>query len=213
MEDLNINLKERTGFFKEIGPGIAGEMSKALQNLTGEKVKVEFSGIQTFDESRVSVEEKCFGSYVNFTNSNPPGGSLFNRVQGVVVAVFPLSSTRTLIELLLKRYPNESDKETIDYEMKLSAFKETVNILISSYITGLANALEIKLKMSVPKFACFRNVEFIRPFLSRCYSKSDSLVSVGQFNICGEGGDTALDSLLKGGLLLFFRRTLKEENL
>jgi len=190
MEDLNTNLKDRTGFFKEIGPGIAREMSKALQNLTAEKIKVEFSSVQTFNESSVSVDvkEKCFGSYVNFTSSSPSRGSLSNRVQGVVVAIFPLSSTKTLIELLLKRYLKKSDKETIDYETKLSAFKETVNILILSYITGLANALEVKLKTSVPKFACFRNVEFIRSSFSRSYSKSDSLVSVGQFNICGGGG-------------------------
>lgn len=212
MEDLNINLKERTGFFKEIGPGIAQEMSKSLENLTAEKIKVEFSSVQAFDEGSVSVDvkEKCFGSYVNFTSSRPVRGSLSNRVQGVVVAIFPVSSTRTSIELLLKRYLKKSDKETIDYKMKLSAFKETTNILILSYITGLANALEIKLKIGVPKFACFRNVEFMRSSLSRSYSKSESLVSVGQFRI--SGGMTRFH-LLKGALLLFFSRTLREENL
>jgi len=205
MKDLNINLKERAGFFKEIGPSIAREMSKALQNLTGEKIKVEFSSIQTFDESGVSldVEEKCFGSYVNFKTSSPVRGPLSNQVQGVVVAIFPLFSTRTLIELLLKRYLNESDRETIDDKMKLSAFKETVNILILTYITGLANALEIKLKMGVPKFGCFRNVEFIRRSLSRGYSKSDSLVSVGQFNICG-GVPYSSGSSIKGRFIIVF---------
>jgi len=152
MKDLNINLKKRAGFFKEIGPSIAREMSKALRNLTAEKIKVEFSSVRTFDQSTVfvDVEEKCFGSCLNFKTSSPVRGSLSNQVQGVVVAIFPLSSTRTLIELLLKRYLNESDRETIDDKMRLSAFKETVNILILTYITGLANALEVELKMGVP---------------------------------------------------------------
>ncbi len=214
MKDLNLNLKERTEFFKKIGSSVAGEMSKALQNLTGEKLEVAFIGTQIFDEGRVfiDVEEKCFGSYMNFTSSSPPGGLLSNQARGVVVAGFPLSSTRTLTELLLKRYLNKSNRQTIDYEMKLSAFKEVVNILILTYISGLANTLRIELKMSVPKFTCFRNVEFMRRSLSRGYWKSDSLVSVGRFNICG-GGDPALGSLLKGALLLFFSRTFKEENL
>jgi len=227
MKDLNLNLKEKTGFFKEIGSSVAGEMSKALQNLTGEKLEIEFISTQTFDEGRVSIdiEEKCFGSYVSFTSSNPIRGSLSKRMRGVVLAIFPLSSTRTLIELLLKRYLGKLDKEKIDYEMKLSAFKETANILVLTYITGLANALKVKLKMGVPKFVCSRNVEFIRSSLSSSCSNSDSLVSVGQFRITVESGfresacaqepcQTALlRPLSKGALLLFFSRTFKEENL
>jgi len=220
MKDLGTNLKERAGFLKKVGPGIAWEMSKALQNLTAEKIKVEFSSVRTFDENTVSVgvEEKCFGSYVNFKS---PGDTL----RGMVVAIFPLSSTKTLIELLLKRYLGKLDKEKIDYEMKLSAFKETANILVLTYITGLANALKVKLKMGVPKFVCSRNVEFIRSSLSSSCSNSDSLVSVGQFRITVESGfresacaqepcQTALlRPLSKGALLLFFSRTFKEENL
>jgi len=208
MKDLNLNLKEKTGFFKEIGSSVAGEMSKALQNLTGEKLEIEFISTQTFDEGRVSIdiEEKCFGSYVSFTSSNPIRGSLSKRMRGVVLAIFPLSSTRTLIELLLKRYFGRSDKETIDHKMKLSAFKETANILVLTYITGLANALKVKLRTGVPKFVCFRNVEFVGSTLKRRFSESDSLVSLGQFGIkvAKNVPDYSFTSSIEGRFIVIF---------
>lgn len=208
MKDLNLNLKERTGLFKRIGSSVAGEMSQALQNLTGEKLEVEFIGIQTFDESRVfvDVEEKCFGSYVSFTSSSPIRSSLSKRMRGVVVAIFPPSSTKTLIELLLKRYFGRSDKETIDHKMKLSAFKETANILVLTYITGLANALKVKLRTGVPKFVCFRNVEFVGSTLKRRFSESDSLVSLGQFGIkvAKNIPDYSFTSSIEGRFIIIF---------
>ena len=176
--ELNNNLKERTDFFRKVGPSVALEMIKALQNLTGEKIKVEFSGVQTFEQSKVFVDvgEKCFGSYVNFRTPE-------DNLEGIAVAVFPVSSAKTLIELLFKRYLGKRDKETIDDEMKLSAFKEADNILLSTYIKGVANALKVKLETGVPKFVCSRNIKFIRPTLLKSYSNLESLASVGQFKI------------------------------
>ena len=43
--------------------------------------------------------------------------------------------------------------------------------------------MKVNLKMSVPKFVCFENVEIARYTLLREHSKSDSLISVGQFII------------------------------
>ncbi len=213
MKNLNSNLEERTKLFKKIGPGIAGEMSKALQKLSLEKIKVEFSSVRTFEQSTISVDvgEKCFGSYVNFKSPR-------DKLEGIAVAIFPLASTKTLTELLLKRYIKKLDKETTNHEMKLSAFKEGVNILLLSYITGVANALKVKVEMSIPKFVSFRNIEFMKPALLRRYSQLDSLVSVGQFSInscksksyrgggygmAKTGRTPLLSHLLKGALLLF----------
>ncbi|MFB0555597.1 MAG: hypothetical protein ACETWQ_20010 [Phycisphaerae bacterium] len=67
--------------------------------------------------------------------------------------------------------------------MKLSAFKEAVNILVLTYITEVANTLKVKLQTGVPKFACFRNVELSKPALLTNGLSQDSLVSVGQFSI------------------------------
>jgi chemotaxis protein CheY-P-specific phosphatase CheC len=185
MEVLTAELESRTDFFKKIGPDAAQKMSKALQNLTGEDIKVEFSSIETFEQNAVSVEtnEKCFGSYLSFTC--PADTPIFDEgnLEGIVVAVFPVASTRILTELLLRRYLEQPNKEKADGTMRLSAFKEAVNILVLTYITEVANALKVKLQTGVPKFASFRNVELSKPALLNDDLSQDSLVSVGQFNI------------------------------
>lgn len=191
MKNLNVNFKERTRFFKKIGPGIAGEMSKALRKLSLEKIKVEFSSVRTFEQSTISVDvgEKCFGSCVNFRSPS-------NKLEGIAVAIFPRASIKTLIELLLRRYIKKLDKETTDHKMKLSAFKEGVNILLLIYITGVANALKVKIEMDVPKFTYFHDIKFMKTTLLKKYSNLDSLISIGQFRItscnsktCVEGRD------------------------
>ena len=194
VKNLNNSLKTRTGFFKKIGPGIARHMSEALQKLTGEKIKVKFSSVQTFDHSKVFVDvgEKCFGSYVTFKSPR-------DNFEGIALAIFPRSSTKTLTALLLKRYLRELGKEAIDYRMKLSAFKEAANILNLTYITGAANALKVNLKISVPKFVCFENVEFARSAVLRGHSKPDSLFSVGQFVISHPSS-----SSIKGRFVIVF---------
>lgn len=191
MKDFDMTIKKRTDFFKKIGPGIAVQMSEALQILAHDKIQVEFSGIQTFESQHVliDIEEKCFGSYVKFSSSRKP-------VEGIVMSVFPLSSAKSLIELLLKRY----HEETEDGRLKLSAFKEGVNILVLTYINGLANALRVRLKMSVPKFVCLRNFEFVSSNLSREDVKESGFVSVGQFSIRSNKTKTGGARLKAGSL-------------
>jgi len=185
MEALITNLENRTEFFKKIGPDAAEKMSKALQNLTGEDIKVEFSSVETFEQNAVSVEtnEKCFGSYLSFTSSTSVPTLGQGNFEGIVVAAFPMASTKTLTELLLKRYLKKPNKEKADDTMKLSAFKEAVNILVLTYIAEVANTLKVKLQTGAPKFACFRNVELSKPALLIDGLSQDSLVSIGQFNI------------------------------
>ncbi len=74
----------------------------------------------------------------------------------------------------------------MDDKLKLSAFKEAVNILVLTYIAGVANALKVKMEMGMPKFACFHNsVEFMKHTSLRGDPKPEDLVSVGQFKITG----------------------------
>lgn len=185
MEVLTPELESRTDFFKKIGPDIAQKMSKALQNLTGEDIKVEFSSVETFEQNAVSVEtnEKCFGSYLSFTSSTSIPTLGEGNFEGIVVAAFPVASTRTLTELLLRRYLKKPNKEKADDTMKLSAFKEAVNILVLTYIAEVANALKIKIETGVPKFTSFSNIELSKPALIKDDLNCDSLVSVGQYDI------------------------------
>jgi chemotaxis protein CheY-P-specific phosphatase CheC len=72
-------------------------------------------------------------------------------------------------------------------KLKLSAFKEAVNILVLTYINGIANALKVRMKMSMPKFACFHNsVEFMKHASLRGNPRPEDMVSVGQFKITSE---------------------------
>jgi len=171
-------VEDRVEFLEKIGPQIASQMTKALWKLTAKKIKVEFGGIQTFEDGKVSVDvgEKCFGSFVNFICPEA-------ELEGVVVLFFPLSSAEVMTRLLLKRYLAKPSKEKIDSKVKLSAFKEATHILLATYTAAISNALSVKFQTSVPKFARFRNFEFLRPgFLERC-SGSDSSASIGQFDI------------------------------
>ena len=195
VKDVNIVSKERTGIFKKIGPGIARDINKALQALASEKIIVEFTGVQTFDQSSlvVDVGERCFGSYVNFKSSE-------DNLEGIAVAIFPLSSTKSLTELLLKRYLKRHEEKVADHSMKLSAFKEGVNILLMTYITGISNALKVKVETDVPKLVSLHNLKFIKSALFRRDSRSDSLISLGQFKITVEKSK----NLAKFNLLILY---------
>lgn len=183
-------VEDRVGFFQKIGPQIASQMTEALQKLTAEKIQVEFGGVQTFDEGKVLIDigEKCFGSFVKFRCPEA-------ELEGVVVLFFPLSSVEVLTKLLLKRYLGQSDKEEIGPEIKLSAFKEAFNILLSTYTTGIANALKVKLETSMPKFVRFRNFEFLKPGFLEKHSGPDSSPCIGQFGITGAGERSVINGL------------------
>ena len=132
----------------------------------------------------IETNEKCFGSYVTFKSPKDVPALGQDNLEGVVVAVFPLASTQTLTTLLSKRYLKKPDNEKIDDKLKLSAFKEAANILVLTYITGVANALEMKMEMGVPKFASFHNgVEFMKHASLRGNPKPEDTASVGQFKI------------------------------
>ena len=177
---MDVCLENRVEFFQKIGPDIARRMTEALQKLTAERIRVEFAGVQTFEEDEVLIDagDKCFGSFVNFSC---PGA----EIEGVVVIFFPLSSAEVMTRLLLKRYLGKGGTEKIDSTMKLSAFKEATHILLANYIAVIANALKVKLKTSMPEFVRFRNFELLRPVFSGSHSGTDISPCIGQFGING----------------------------
>jgi len=212
MEVLTAELESRTDFFKKIGPDIACQMSEALQKLTGEEINVEFSSVETFEQNAVFVEtnEKCFGSYISFKSPKAIPALAQSKLEGIVIAVFPLSSAKVLTELLLKRYLKKTNEEKIDNKLKLSAFKEAINILVLTYIAEVANALKVKIDTGVPKFTSFSNIELSKPTLLKDDLNCDSLVSVGQFSVSacnkrtyGEGKEPS-SSPIKGRFIIVY---------
>ena len=115
MKVLAAELESRTKFFKEISLDIARKISEALQKLTGKDIKVEFCSIETFEQNAIFIEtnEKCFGSFVCFKSPNNISTLGKNTLEGVVVAVFPLASTKTLTDILSNQYIKKADKEKI----------------------------------------------------------------------------------------------------
>lgn len=180
MKDSDGTLEKRMGIIKMIGPDLASQIGNALRKLTAENIKVEYKNAQVYKQNKISIDtdKTCFGSYVNFISPE-------NDFEGIVMAIFSLDSSNILTDLLLRKYLDKWGKEKIDDKMRLSAFKEAVNIMISTYITGVANALKYKLSADMSRFICFNNMDFIKPALLK-YSKTDNMVSVGQFNIAGE---------------------------
>ena len=183
-------VEDRVEFLEKIGPQIAGQMTEALRTLTAEKIKVEFGNAQAFEDNKVSVDvgEKCFGSFVKFRCPEA-------ELEGVVVLFFPLSSAEVLTGLLLKRYLAKPSKKKTDSTVKLSAFKEATHILLANYIAVIANALEVKLQISVPEFVRFRNFEFLKPVFSGSHSGPDSSPCIGQFGITGAGQGSVINGL------------------
>jgi len=182
--------KDRVEFLNRIGPTIAQQMTEALQKLTAEKIRVEFGGVQTFKEDKIHIDagDKCFGSFVNFQSSA-------TELEGAVVLFFPLSSAEVLTKLLLKRYLGKQGKEKTDSKMKLSAFKEATHILLANYISGIANELKVKLEISMPKFVCFHNFEFLKPGFLQGHSGMDNAACIGQFGITGPGEGSVIKGL------------------
>jgi chemotaxis protein CheY-P-specific phosphatase CheC len=179
-------------------------MSEALQKLTAEDIKVEFSSVETFEQNAIFVEinEKCFGSYVRFKSPKAVPTLGQDKLEGIVVAIFPLAGTKTLTTLLSRRFLKTANKKNIDNKLKLSAFKEAANILVLTYINGIANALKVKIEMSIPKFACFHNsVEFMKRASLRGNPKPKDMGSVGQFKITREIKDRPP---IKGRFIIVF---------
>ena len=187
---MDVCLENRIEFFQKIGPDIAHKMTEALQRLTAKKIKVQFSGVQAFEEDKILVDagEKCFGSFVRF--SRPEA-----ELEGIVVIFFPLSSSEMMTRLLLKHQLNNKNRETTDSKMKLSAFREATHILLATYIAAIANGLGVKLQTTIPKFVGFHNFEFLKPGLLMGSSKIDNTACIGKFGITGPGEDSVIKGL------------------
>ena len=193
-------LKSKVRFCEEVGPDIAKRMSRALQGLLDQPVEVEFRGVESFRQQSILLEttQKCFGSFSRFSDSA-------GNIRGVVTVFFPLSSTKALTELLIRRYFASRKKEIAGPEMKLSAFQEAANILMSTHIAGIADALNLRLHHSIPKLVHFAHLELLRhKFLANPSDAEDS-ASIGQFSIKGASNTTGARRLsIKGRFIIAF---------
>jgi len=203
MKKTNRKRKDRTAFLKKSGPRVARRLAEALTRLTGEEFRVEFAGVKTFTQGSITLDagERCFGAFVRFR-------SRARALSGMATAIFPRAGTGALTNLLLRRYLKDGGG-TADAKLKLSAFKEGVNILVMTYVNEVANGLKVRLEIDNPEFVCFKDVELIKQAVRR-ESGPGTMVSVGEFNIAqapaaarrpGNAGRTAA---IKGCFIFVF---------
>ena len=176
--ETRLTSRERIGLLSRVSPEIAQDIGRALKKLTNTDIRVNFSGIRSFNDKSLIIEtgEKCFGAYMRFKDCK-------GDFEGIILAIFPVSAIKVLLKLLIRRYSGKLNKEKINERLKLSAFKEAANIIISRYISGVANMMNCRFNTGVPEFVCFTDIEFVRPALLKTYKT----VSMEQFSIKGEG--------------------------
>jgi len=195
MDTVSIESEKRTRFFTEIGPSIAGGISRALSKLSAGEIAVHFIGVQTHKKisAAINVDEKCFGSYVTISNVD-------KDLKGTVFLFFPLSSISYLIEIILKQqFDTDND---IPAELKLSTFKEINRILLMRYVNELANALGIQLNTSVPVFTSFKSMKFMKQ-PEWVDMKSTSLITVMQLDISSQSSDSS-SKKVRGHFVVIF---------
>ena len=193
-------LKSKVQLCEEVGPRIAERMRRALHEILGQPIEVEFAGVQVCEQRSILLEptEKCFGALAHFTD---PAG----HIKGVVTVFFPLSSAKALVESLTRRYLGRRRKPIAEPEMKLSAFKEATNILMSTHIGGIAEALNLKLNHSMPRLVHLAHLELPRRRFSEGQLGADEEAVIGQFSIEGTAATTGTeDPRINGRFVIVF---------
>ncbi len=129
---------------EQINKEAADKASDALSKLIDRPVEV---GISRADVKKVEdlspligTEEVVAGIYLPVTGD----------VNGAAMLIFPKETAFTLSDLLVKREPGSTRQLT---QLDESALKELGNIISGSYLTVLANTLQIKIVEHIPNFS------------------------------------------------------------
>lgn len=183
----NESMNERELLFERLALTSSKKITDALSELTGEKTFVEFCEVKyaKVEEKTLIIDanERCFGVYS--TVSQP--------VKAVATVFFPARTISKLLALVRKRY---GQKNGFSHEMRLSAFKEISNIIVSTYLSEFGNLLNAKVVSSPPKLIYFKTVTLAKNVSSKNPLKTSNLVLIGKFH---EASNT-----VEGKLVLIF---------
>jgi len=195
MNDISIESEKRTQFFRDAGPSIANGISKAFSKLTVGEITVHFISVEIYKEisAVIEVDEKCFGSHVSVYN-------IEKDLKGIAFLFFPFSSISYLIEIVLKQHLDADNN--ISAALKLSTFKEINNILLSRFVTEIANSLGIQLDTSVPVFTSFKNMKFMKQLLL-ANAEITPLITVMQLDISSKPQDSS-SKKVRGRFVVIF---------
>ncbi len=174
-------------FFKKLASASSKKISVALAELTGEGAFVEFGNVKytKIEEKMVVIDakEKCFGVY----------STLSSPLEGVAAVFFPLRSITKLLTIVKQTYHQKGD---FSHELKLSAFTEISNIIISTYLSEFSNLLNTRIISTPPKLTHFRTVTLAENIYSKRPIKTSYIFLIGKFH--------GSSNTVEGQLMLLF---------
>jgi chemotaxis protein CheC len=153
---------------REIGNIGAGHAATALSNLLGKPVNMDMPKVKLipFDE----IAEQVGGLEAVVV-------AIFLRIQGEIAGnLFLLMPVESAKQLLREMTYVESSDGMYFNEMEVSALSEIGNILAGSYLTSLADFIQVMLSPTVPGFAV---------------DMAGAILTYGLLSF-GDAGDTAL---------------------
>jgi chemotaxis protein CheC len=145
MDDSGILSIEQLDALKEVGTIGAGHAANALSQLAGRKIMISVPEVKAVPLKEVVELVGLPESLVAVVYMN-----LMGDAQGKTLLIFPRQSAFNLVDILMKRPPGQTK---FLKEMDSSALKEVGNILTGSFLTTLADFLNIALIPSVPLLA------------------------------------------------------------
>ncbi len=182
----NESVNKRDLFFKKLASASSKKINDALSELTGEKTFVEFCEVKyvKVEEKTLIIDahERCFGVY----------SAISQPVKAVATVFFPARAITKLLDLVRKRY---SQQNGFSHEMKLSAFKEIGNIIVSTYLSEFGNLLNARVISSPPKLIYFKTMTLAKNISSKTPFKTSNLVLIGKFHGASNAVEGKLVSL------------------
>lgn len=172
------------------------KVADSFSKLSGTKVKVNVSSIQTFAiksflEKIKPSEKQAVVVYAQ----------LLYGIKGVSVLILSRESALTLIDLLNQQPMGTT---SILKNIDRSAIKETLNILSNSYINALSESAHIDLRVDVPRLITSQRLDDLTTNLVEKKNTRDEKVIALKTTL------TALDQKIKASLHIIFNENFME---
>lgn len=145
MQESSVLSKKQIDALKEVGTIGAGQAANALSQMTSRKVMISVPEVKATPLNKIielvgPSEILSAAVYMK----------LIGDTQGRSLIIFPKQSAFNIVDILMKR-PKGHTKFLS--EIDCSALKEVGNILTGSFLTALANFLNVSLMLSTPLLA------------------------------------------------------------
>jgi len=145
MKESSVLSKEQIDALTEVGTIGAGHAANALSQLTSRKVMISVPEVKATPLNKImelAGPSEILSAAVYM--------KLIGDTQGRSLIIFPKQSAFNIVDILMKRPKGQTKFLS---EIDCSALKEVGNILTGSFLTALANFLNVSLMLSTPLLA------------------------------------------------------------